>query len=111
MSDPKRQEPAADSQGFTEQVAGKAARKLKARDDPAPVWLGLGMMGLIGWSVVLPTLAGAALGSWLDHRHPSPLPWTLALLTAGLCIGCANAWYWVAKEDRAMRRDRGERDD
>ena len=28
------------------------------------------MMGLVGWSVVVPTLLGAALGIWLDHRHP-----------------------------------------
>jgi predicted F0F1-ATPase subunit len=34
------------------------------------VWFGLGMMGLIGWSVVVPTLLGAALGIWLDAHHP-----------------------------------------
>jgi len=28
------------------------------------------MMGLIGWSVVVPTLLGAAFGIWLDNRHP-----------------------------------------
>ena len=29
----------------------------------------------------------------------------LTLLIVGLFIGCLNAWHWVAKEDRAMRRD------
>jgi ATP synthase protein I len=24
------------------------------------------------------------------------------LLVAGLCIGCANAWHWVAEQDQAM---------
>jgi ATP synthase protein I len=24
------------------------------------------------------------------------------LLVAGLCIGCANAWHWVAQQDKAM---------
>ena len=24
------------------------------------------------------------------------------LLVAGLCVGCANAWYWVAQQDKAM---------
>ena len=43
------------------------------------------MMGLIGWSVVVPTLLGAALGIWLDERHPGAHSWTLALLVAGLC--------------------------
>ena len=40
----------------------------------AGVWFGLGMMGLIGWSVVVPTLLGAALGIWLDKRHPGSIP-------------------------------------
>lgn len=92
-------------------VAGQAARKLKARRDGAPgVWSGLGMMGLVGWSIVLPTLLGAALGLWLDHRHVDGHSWTLALLVAGLTLGCLNAWNWVAKEDRAMHADSGDAD-
>ena len=96
------------------QVGVKVARKFRARRNPAPgVWFGLGMMGLVGWSVVLPTLAGAAIGIWLDHHHPGKHSWTLALLVAGLTVGCMNAWHWVAKEDKAMRdetEDGDERD-
>jgi ATP synthase protein I len=96
---------------LAEQVGAKARRKLKARRDTTPgVWFGLGMMGLIGWSVVVPTLLGAALGRWLDERHSGTRSWTLALLVAGLCLGCLNAWHWVSKEDRAMR-DEQEHDD
>ena len=85
-------------------VALEAARKLKAqRNAPAGIWFGLGMMGLIGWSVAIPTLLGAALGLWLDRLNPGGRSWTLALLMAGLAIGCWNAWHWVAKEDQAMR--------
>ena len=88
---------------LAEQVGVKAARMLRARNDRTPgVWSGLGMMGLIGWSVVVPTLAGAALGIWLDARHPGTHPWSLALLMAGLVLGCLNAWRWVAQQDRAM---------
>ncbi|MEO6407545.1 MAG: AtpZ/AtpI family protein [Burkholderiaceae bacterium] len=95
-------EPAPDRR-LAEQVGAKAARKLRARRDGAPgVWSGLGMMGLIGWSVVVPTVAGAALGIWLDARHPGTHPWSLALLMAGLVLGCLNAWRWVAQQDRAM---------
>lgn len=88
---------------MAKQVGAKAERKLRARRDGAPgVWSGLGMMGLIGWSVVVPTLAGAALGIWLDSHHPGAHPWSLALLVAGLVLGCLNAWRWVAQQDRAM---------
>jgi len=92
---------------FGEQVGTRADRKLKARRNAAlGVWFGLGMMGLIGWSVTIPTLLGAALGLWLDKRHAGRHSWTLALLVAGLAIGCFNAWRWVAKEDKAMREER-----
>jgi ATP synthase protein I len=87
-------------------------RKLKARRDPAPgVWFGLGMMGLIGWSVAIPTLLGAALGLWLDGHYPGRHAWTLALLVAGLALGCFNAWHWVAKQDAEMHDDGEGSDD
>jgi ATP synthase protein I len=96
---------------FAEQVGAKAARKLKARRNPTQVWFGLGMMGLIGWSVAIPTLLGAALGLWLDKQHSGKHSWTLALLVAGLVIGCLNAWHWVAKEEKAMREEQGDNDE
>lgn len=91
------------------QVGTKANRRLKARRTPAPgIWFGLGMMGLIGWSVVVPTLIGAALGLWLDKRSPGAHSWTLSLLVAGVTLGCLNAWLWVSREDEAMRREQEE---
>jgi ATP synthase protein I len=97
---------------FAGEIGVRAARKLKARRHPKPgVWLGLGMMGLIGWSVVVPTLLGAALGIWLDKHHRGTHSWTLALLVAGLTIGCLNAWHWVAKEEKAMQDDEEPNDE
>jgi ATP synthase protein I len=103
---------AKDRTAFSREVGTKAARKLKARRNSAQgVWFGLGMMGLIGWSVVVPTLLGAALGRWLDKHHPGKHVWTLALLVAGLAIGCLNAWHWVAREDKAMREEQDDSDE
>lgn len=95
-----------DGPTFAGEIGAQAARKLKARRNPAQgVWLGLGMMGLVGWSVAVPTLLGAAFGLWLDRHHPGARSWTLAMLAAGLAIGCLNAWHWVAKEQAAMRHE------
>ena len=100
------------SSEFSRHVGAKAARKLRARQNPTPgLWFGLGMMGLIGWSITVPTLLGVAIGIWLDKVHPGDRSWTLALLVAGLVIGCFNAWHWVDKEDKAMRNDRDEHDE
>lgn len=112
MSEGAKKKPAAeDATVFSQQVAAKVARKLKARKPGRGVWFGLGMMGLIGWSVVVPTLLGAALGIWLDTHHPGKHPWTLALLIVGLAIGCLNAWHWVAKEDKEMREEQEDDDE
>jgi ATP synthase protein I len=98
--------PSKEEATFIREVAAKTARKLKAeREGKQGVWFGLGMSGLIGWSVAVPTLLGAMLGLWLDRRHPGARSWTLMLLVIGLAIGCANAWHWVAQEDQAMHED------
>lgn len=93
---------------FSREVGAKAARKLKAqRRVTQTVWSGLGMMGMVGWSVAVPTLLGAALGLWLDKHYPGEHSWTLALLAIGVVLGCFTAWHWVAKEDREIHEQEG----
>jgi ATP synthase protein I len=84
--------------GFRDQVESKEKRKLKSRRSKKSIWFGLGMFGLVGWSVAIPTLIGVAIGFWIDSRWPSRFSWTLMLLVAGLIVGCLNAWFWVKKE-------------
>lgn len=106
------EEPRPDESTFARRVGEKEARKLRAQGRVTrTVWSGLGMMGLVGWSVAVPTLLGAALGIWLDAHYPGSRSWTLALLIAGLCIGCVNAWHWVAKEHREMRKELETKDE
>ena len=101
-----------DETKFIRQVGAKETRKLRAqRKAVQTVWLGFGMMGLVGWSVAMPTLLGTALGIWLDKRYPSVHSWTLSLLIIGLFIGCLNAWYWVAKEGREIRKELEAKDE
>jgi len=88
---------------FLRQISAKANRKLKAQHDGVRnAWLGLGVIGLVGWSVAIPTLLGLGLGLWLDRCCPGAYGWTLNLLLLGLLVGCLNAWHWVTAEDKAM---------
>lgn len=83
---------------FAAEVGKKEARKIKSELEPdQTVWFGLGMFGVIGWSVAIPTLIGVAFGLWIDHTWPTQYSWTLMFLVAGLALGCLNAWYWVKK--------------
>jgi ATP synthase protein I len=94
---------------LSQEVEKKAVRKLKARRNSSQgVWFGLGMMGLIGWSVAIPTILGAFLGLWLDHKYPGGRSWTLALLVGGLATGCLNAWRWVGRENKAIQEEQEE---
>jgi ATP synthase protein I len=84
---------------LTEQVGRKAERKLRAsREGKRSIWFGLGMFGLVGWSVAIPTLIGIAIGVWLDARWHDPYSWTLMGLIVGVALGCLNAWFWVKRE-------------
>ena len=91
---------------LSHQIGVKADRKLKAkRNANQHIWFGLGMMGLIGWSVVVPTLLGAAFGFWLDKHHSESYSWTLMFLLIGLVLGCLNAWHWVSREDTKIHEE------
>lgn len=90
---------------FSKQVEEKAKRKLKARrNDSKSVWFGLGMMGLVGWTITVPTFLGALLGVWLDKNHPATFSWTLSLLILGLLVGSLISWNWITKEHKAINQ-------
>ena len=109
MNEEHRANDANEETTFSRQVGAQAARKLKAqRGATKSIWFGLGMSGLIGWSVTVPTLIGAALGIWVDKHYPSTYSWTLMLLLMGLIIGCFNAWHWVDSEYKEMQEDPDE---
>ena len=92
---------------FRREVEARQKRKLRAlRHRESKVWFGLGMFGLVGWSVALPAVAFIALGVWLDSTFAGNASWTLMLLVVGIGVGCANAWFWVNKERREIERER-----
>ena len=92
------------------EVQARAARKMRARrQGDRSVWFGLGMFGLIGWSVAVPSLIGIAIGLWIDKRWSGDHSWTLMLMILGVGIGCLNAWHWVQRESRDVTHDNSKR--
>ena len=83
---------------FTEKVAQREALRIRGlKHKNETVWFGLGMFGIIGWAVAIPTLIGVALGLWIDRTWPSQYSWALMFLILGVIVGCINAAYWVRK--------------
>ena len=94
--DPKRRR---HEEQLQSEVRRKAVRHRRAaRDKDRGIWFSLGLFGLVGWSIAVPTLIGVASGHWIDSHWPGRVSWTLTLLFVGVVIGCFNAWYWVKKE-------------
>jgi len=88
---------------FQKEVDRKSSQKIRAKQEgDRSLWFGLGMYGLVGWSISIPTVLGVALGVWIDTNFSSRYSWTLMMLFLGLFLGCWNAWYWI---QRAIRED------
>ena len=95
----------AHERGLREEISSREERKRRARERKKheSVWFGLGMFGLVGWSVAIPTLIFLAIGVWMDSAVDDRISWTLTGLVVGVALGCLNAWYWVKRE--SSRRD------
>lgn len=99
MIDPAKKHTDKNSAEFSKKIQRRAQRKLKAqRQKNGSAWFGLGMFGMVGWSIAVPSLLGISLGLWLDRRWPSQTSWTLTFLIIGIAVGCLNAWYWIKQE-------------
>lgn len=68
------------------------------KEEGASFWNYVGLIGAVGWAVVVPMLAGIAAGLFLDKKTGGGYAWTLGLLLTGLCMGCFNGWRIINKE-------------
>jgi ATP synthase protein I len=62
------------------------------------VWSVIGMMGMVGWGVILPAVLGGLLGRWLDGKLGTRPDLAVLFALLGLGLGCWNAWRMVNRE-------------
>jgi|SRR5690554_2065019 len=80
-------------------IRRSAERMKRARSRPNHSPLrGLSAFGMIGWSIAVPTVAGAFIGIWLNRVAPQNFSWPIALILGGIVVGGIIAWSWVSKE-------------
>jgi ATP synthase protein I len=76
-----------------EEVRRHRERRASAqRESRRSIGQDLALIGVIGWTLVIPALLGILAGRALDRRFGSGVFWTLGLLVAGVVLGCALAW-------------------
>jgi ATP synthase protein I len=79
--------------GLAEPVRRRRAREEQfRREGEPPMGRQLAWIGMLGWLVVAPALAGMFLGRWIDARFASGIFWTASLLFLGICLGSWLAW-------------------
>jgi len=89
------------AQSMVRRVQANQVRMLRARaTEEHAYWRAVTLFGVVGWSVTVPTLAGVALGIWIDRELPSRFSWTLMCLFLGLVIGCLNAWMHIRNDPK-----------
>ncbi|MDD2457573.1 MAG: AtpZ/AtpI family protein [Eubacteriales bacterium] len=93
-----REHPSGD-EDLIQKISADSQRKIRLKQTGADKpWFGMGLMGLVGWSITVPCLLGLVAGVWIDRRWPSPVSWTLMLLAGGIGLGCLNVWYWLGRQ-------------
>lgn len=96
---------------FPNEVRDREKRRLRSLKKGKNVWFGLGLFGIVGWSIAVPAVAGIFIGLWLDRNVAGGYSWALMLFIIGLGLGCYNAWYWVQKEQDSITQQGDHNDD
>jgi ATP synthase protein I len=76
----------------------RGRRERWRREGERSIAQNLAMIGVLGWTIVTPTLIGIFAGRWIDRALGSGIFWTLGLLVAGLALGCMLAWKRIHRE-------------
>ena len=88
------------------EIVKKQTRRIKGKHQKnSGLWYGLGIFGIVGWSVVIPFMFFLVLGILIDIKWPSRISWTITLLLVGIVVGCLNAWYWVNQERKKIEEE------
>jgi ATP synthase protein I len=84
------------SEELRNQVERQARRMKKAERERPTLIAQTIYIGTLGLLFVLPVVAGAYLGHWLDNRAVSySIHWTISLILLGVFLGAVNVWLFI----------------
>jgi ATP synthase protein I len=89
-----------DRRRLSKDIARQVHRMEKADKERPTLLAQTIFLGTLGLVMVLPVVAGAYLGRWLDSMLEGySMRWTLSLLFLGVIVGAVNV-YLMMREDK-----------
>jgi ATP synthase protein I len=87
-----------DGERLRKNIEKQAGRMEQAEKDRPTVLAQTVFLGTLALLFVLPVVAGAYLGSWLDGlREGYSYRWTMSLLVTGVFIGAMNVYLYIQR--------------
>lgn len=79
-----------------QRVEEQARRRKQAEQDRPTVLRQSAYLGVLGLVFVLPVIAGAYLGRWLDSLSGGySVRWTVSLIVLGIAVGAYNVYFMI----------------
>ena len=83
-------------QRLKNKIEAQVKQKQKAERERPNLFSQTVYLGTLGLVMVLPVIAGAYLGHWLDSQMAGySMRWTLSLLLGGVAVGVFNVYFLV----------------
>lgn len=58
-------------------------------------WRHVSRVTVAGWLFVIPVVAGAYLGRYLDKKFITDISWTITFIIIGITVGIYNVWHFI----------------
>lgn len=75
----------------------KQARRMRKAEQERPTLLAQSVyLGTLALIFILPVIAGAYLGNWIDSKQPGySVFWSVTLIVAGIAAGALNVFLYI----------------
>jgi ATP synthase protein I len=87
-----------EKKNFSEDIEKSAKELMKARKEKT-FWHYASFIGVGGWLFVIPIVAGAYLGRYLDKKLGG-ISWTITFIIIGIAVGIYNFWYFYLRKSK-----------
>ena len=85
-----------DERELEDRVASQVRRLKRAKKEQYTLIAYTAYLGTLGLLFVLPVVAGAYIGLWLDGLAKDySVHWTLSLLVLGVVVGAVNVYFFI----------------